>query len=288
MSNKNPTGTAHIAIAKALDLPVSAKHSIELARNLRYKSTTQAKKILDGVIRIKIPIPYKRFTKDLGHKHGIGAGRFPEKPAREFLKLINSVESNAQVKGLNISNLKITKLIANKASIPFSGGRQRQATKRTHLEIEVTEVAGKGENKKSGNKKEGSQKESKIENKAENKVEVKHTDVKHTQTDMKPTEVKHSEFKHPEVKHAEIKPSGVKHSEFKSSEVQPAAVKHSDVLHHDLNSVPAKSKEASGADLLRQAQARAAVLNNNEKVKSDVHKVENLFEELQKRGTLRK
>jgi len=265
MSKKNQQGTAHTAVARALDLPISSKHSVEIARNLRFKNTTLAKKILDGVIKVKIPIPYKRHTKDLGHKAGIGAGRYPEKAAREFLKLINSVEANAQLKGLNLSSLKITKLVANKASVPFTGGRQRRATKRAHLEIEVTEMSSKGEGKKSEAKKDEEKKNE--ERKTEEKKGASHPEVKH---DVKP-EVKHSEHKSADIKYHDV-----------NHDVNHGAGKHTAKISKDQS--PA---ELSPAELLKQVQAKAAALNNKQ-TQTDVHSVENLYDELQKKGTLRK
>lgn len=147
-------GKEHLASATAKDLFISTKHCIELCRCLRYKTTTEAKKILEGVITIKKPIPFRRFRKDLGHKPGMAGGRFPEKAARQFLKLVNSVEANAQFKGLNTSNLKIIKILANRASLPFTGRRQRTSTKRSHLEIEVKETKGKKDKKAQASQKE--------------------------------------------------------------------------------------------------------------------------------------
>lgn len=131
------------AIANARNLPISTKHSIEISNFLRYKNTVDAKVLLDGVVAKKVPVPFNRFNRDIGHKKGIGPGRFPQKAAKEFLSLLKNVEANAQSKGLDASSLKIIKILANKASIPMGGGRNRYATKRTHLEIEVKEVKKK-------------------------------------------------------------------------------------------------------------------------------------------------
>jgi len=141
MTNKKQKtiGEEHLAKSKAQNLSISTKHCIEICNHLRYKNTTLAKKILEETIGLKRAIPFKRFKRAVGHKPGMAAGRFPQKAAKEVLDLIKSVETNAQFKGLNTSNLKIVKLLANKAAIPLTGGRQRTATKRTHLEIEVKE-----------------------------------------------------------------------------------------------------------------------------------------------------
>jgi len=133
---KNPE---HFASASALNLPISTKHSIEISRYLRYKTTAFAKNFLENVIALKKAVPFRRFNRDMGHKAGMAAGRFPQKAAKEFLRLIKSVEANAQFKGLNTSNLKIIRILANKASVPVTGGRHRRGTKRASIEIEVKE-----------------------------------------------------------------------------------------------------------------------------------------------------
>lgn len=152
MTNKPQTGTEHSAIAKSLDLSISTKHSIEISRSIRYKSTTSAKKILEDAINLRKAIPFRKFKKDMGHKRGMAAGRYPKKAANEFMRLIKSVEANAQSKGLDVGNLKITKIISNLASIPFTGGRRRTGTKRTNLEIEVKEFSKNKESEKKGEK----------------------------------------------------------------------------------------------------------------------------------------
>jgi len=133
----------HLARAKAKDLPVSTKHLVEICSHIRYKNTSFAKKVLEDTMNLKRPIPFKKFKSDTGHKPGMAAGRFPQKAAKEMLKLIKAVETNAQFKGLNTANLKITKVLANKAAVPVTGGRSRTATKRTHVEIEVMETKEK-------------------------------------------------------------------------------------------------------------------------------------------------
>ncbi len=145
-----PTETSRelsVAVARALDLPISTKQSVELARSIRYISTTAAKNFLQQVALHKKAVPFLRFTKDLGHKAGMGPGRFPEKAARHFLKVVAAAEANAQVLGMDASRLKIIKIVANKASTPMSSGRRRQSTRRTHLEVVVRELGGAAKKK---------------------------------------------------------------------------------------------------------------------------------------------
>lgn len=153
MINKDNSGVGHLAKASSHSLPISTKHSIEISRSLRYKSTSEAKKILEQTISLKKAIPFRRFNKDVGHKKGMMSGRYPIKAAGAFLKLILSVEANAQDIGLNVENLKISKILANKASSPATGGRTKGISKKSNLQIEVVEFKTKKVIKKHPNKK---------------------------------------------------------------------------------------------------------------------------------------
>lgn len=143
MKTNPPTSTEHSAKAKTTDLSISFKHSVEISRAVRYRSVNAAREILQKTIDLKRAIPFKRYNKNVAHKHTMAAGRYPQKAAKQFLKLIRSVEANAQAKGMNTANLKITRMLANLASIPFTGKRFRTRTKRTNLEIEVREMPEK-------------------------------------------------------------------------------------------------------------------------------------------------
>ena len=121
-------------------LPISTKFSIEICNFIRNKTTTEAKEILKKVAEGRLAIPFKKFKKDLSHKRKIGPGRYPKKPALEIIKLLESVETNAQFKGINTSNLQIKHICAHLASRPWHSGRQRRRkAKRTHIEIIVEE-----------------------------------------------------------------------------------------------------------------------------------------------------
>lgn len=133
------TKKEHQALAKLLNISASTKHCIEIAKALRYKTTAYAQKYLEDVIALRRPVEFKTFKRNVGHKAGIASGRFPQKAAQQFLKLVKAVEANAQFKSLNVDDLKIIKLVANLASIPAGGGRHKHKTKRTHLEIIVRE-----------------------------------------------------------------------------------------------------------------------------------------------------
>lgn len=243
-TKNNQLNPRHFAVARALDIPVSTKHCIEICRSLRYKNTAYAKKFLEDVADLKRAVPFKKFYKDTGHKAGMAAGRFPQKAAKEILDLVKSVEANALVKGLNPSDLKITKIIANKASIPLTGGRRRTATKRSHVEIEV---------------KEG--KKAKLEKKA------KAAEVAAAKKEIK-TEVAKSE-----------------HQEVVKEHPASSAVVEKKIIKEPLSKP--EVKEISSAELLRKAQEKAARLKKEETERKSTEEVSKLYEELQKKGTLR-
>lgn len=243
--------TGHLAAAKALNLPVSTKHCIEICSVLRYKDVSYAKQYLEEVVNLKRAVPFKRFVMNMGHKKGMSTGRYPAKAALEILKLLKSVEANAHFKGLNTSSLKITKLVANRASIPFGGGRHRTKTKRTHVEVEVKE-RGVVVKKKTA------------EPVAQKKKESVPTE----------TAVKHE---HTTATHAHDHAHGNDHVHEHKHEQTPAKT-----------TMKAKmAEEPSSAELLRRAQQKAADLKRQEKERKETEQVTNLYEELQKKGSLR-
>ncbi len=251
--NNTGKGTEHTALAKSLNIPVSTKHCIEIAKALRYKSTEYAKRYLEDVVALRRAVPFKTFNGNVGHKAGMASGRFPEKAARQFIKLVNSVEANAQFKGLNTADLKIVKMTANLASIPSGGGRQRHKTKRTHLEIVVRERT------KSAKKKETKQKVGSVS-----------------------TEPRVGESK---VSEAKLSESKVTETKVKATESPATQSAHSPSTHSSAH--PAPKSELSSEDLLKKAQARAAALNKAETDKKSVEKVSKLYDELTSKGTLR-
>ena len=142
-------------MARALGsaLPISFKQSVEICSFIKNKSAADAKKILGNVVEKKSAIPFTRFNFDLSHKKKIGPGRYPEKASKQFIKLIEEVEANAQFKGLNTSNLVITHISAHNSGKAWHYGRKsRRRMKRTNVEI-VIEEKGKIDNKKNESKK---------------------------------------------------------------------------------------------------------------------------------------
>ena len=139
-----------MARASTDSAPVSTRHWIEIASLLRQKDLQKAKKILERVLELKQPVPFNRFDKGMGHKHGMAAGSYPIKAGAIFLTLLNSVEANAQSRGLNANNLTIVHIEANKAGNRRHGGRHGgRVMKRSHIEVVVAESEAKPTEKKS-------------------------------------------------------------------------------------------------------------------------------------------
>lgn len=117
-------------------MPISTKQAIEICNFIRGRKVNDAIKLLEGVIKKDSAIPFRRFNSDMGHKRKIGAGRYPKKASKGIIELLESLNANAQFKGLNTSNLVINKICANKASSMWHYGRKmRRKMKRTNIEI---------------------------------------------------------------------------------------------------------------------------------------------------------
>ena len=141
--------TEHMARAIGMALPISFKQSVEICSFIKNREVSDAKKMLQKVAAKEMAVPFKRFNFDLGHKKKIGPARYPEKSSKEFIKLIENVEANAQFKGMDTSNLVIKHISARRAGKSWHFGRKtRRRMKRTNVEIIVEEKAKSKEVKK--------------------------------------------------------------------------------------------------------------------------------------------
>ena len=131
------------AKAVGLALDISTKQSVMICDMLRKKPLPKAKILLEQVIKKKHAVPFIRFKRDVGHKPGIAAGRYPIKACSQILKLLKSAEANAQFKGLSTANLVIRHIIAQKGAKAMRYGRRHRRAKRTHIEIVLEEVKPK-------------------------------------------------------------------------------------------------------------------------------------------------
>ncbi len=155
-----------MARAVGRDLSISKKQSVEICKWIRNKQLSRAKKMLEDAIAMKVAVPFTRFNWNVGHRPGMGPGRYPIKSCTEILALLKSAEANAQTKGLNTGNLHIVHCNAQKAPSPAHYGRQRGThMKRTHIELVLQEKAQATEKRDKTKKKQGKSKEKKEEQK---------------------------------------------------------------------------------------------------------------------------
>lgn len=139
----------NMAKACARNINISPKHAIEISRHIRGKSLSTAKRILRESISETKAIPLKRFTNGPGHKSGMSSGRFMVKACKEILVALESAESNAVNKGLNVSDLKLTHVAAQRAGKQWHYGRKKRSLfKSSHIEVVVEEVKGLSDEKK--------------------------------------------------------------------------------------------------------------------------------------------
>lgn len=134
------------AKARMIDVNVSVKDSLEVARFLRGMKLQDAKDYLQKVIEKKAAIPFRRHLDSVSHRKGIGPGRYPVKVSKFMLQLLENVEANAENQDLDTDNLIIHSLIVKKGRtvkkyIPRAQGRSTEFFKeRVHFEIIVREA----------------------------------------------------------------------------------------------------------------------------------------------------
>jgi len=140
-----------IAKAKANELNMSPKHSIEIATFIRHQRVNDAITYLNDVIGLKKAIPFRRFNRNVAHKRGLpgnwDAGRYPVKASRAYIRVLESVKKNAEYIGLDADNLEIIHVSANrgraqKSFFPRAMGRATPKVRETvNIAIVVREVA---------------------------------------------------------------------------------------------------------------------------------------------------
>lgn len=136
------------ATASGRELSISPKAAREICASIKGLSLEAAKKLLEEVISLKRPIPYRRYFKKVSHRHelsGWPAGRYPAKAAKCILRILKNVEANAENKGLDISKLYIIHAASHRGFkirkyIPRAFGRSTPFFHiLTHIEIVVEE-----------------------------------------------------------------------------------------------------------------------------------------------------
>lgn len=140
--------------ASAREVRVSHKSAYEVCRTIRGMMLTQAKQYLRDVTVKKRPVPFRRFRKKAGHRHGLNkafAGRYPVKAAKQLLRLLEGAEANAENKGLDSERMRIIHAATSqgmkvKRYQPRAQGRTSPSFDTLcHIEMALEEQPEKGE-----------------------------------------------------------------------------------------------------------------------------------------------
>ncbi|MDQ1280198.1 MAG: large subunit ribosomal protein [Thermoproteota archaeon] len=141
--------TNEIAKASGRDLRISPKAAREICKTISQMRLDEAKNFLQEVVDKKRPVPYRKHKKEVSHKAGLEnwyAGKYPVKAAKEILKILDSLEANAETKGLDVERLKLVHSAAQRARvikrfIPRAFGRSSpNFDQLCHVEFAVEEV----------------------------------------------------------------------------------------------------------------------------------------------------
>jgi len=108
-SFQNFEKTKHVR-ASSRETEISHKHAREICVAIKGMNLNKAKEYLENVVVLKQPVPYRRYKNEVAHRselQGFPAGRYPVKAAREFLRLLDNLEANAEYKGMDLDRLAI-------------------------------------------------------------------------------------------------------------------------------------------------------------------------------------
>ena len=142
-TNVDPDKTAK---AYGYELHCSRKDSMNLAVAIKGMKTENAKKYLHEIIELKRPLPAVFHNRKRAHQKSIGPGSFPEKAARYMLKTLENAENNAEYKGFDVENMKISHISTYggriiKGTMRRAQGRATNKNKKTtNIEIIIEEV----------------------------------------------------------------------------------------------------------------------------------------------------
>ena len=144
---QNYDSTRHVRAALR-EKQISHKHAREIAKMIKGMSIEKARDALQAVINKKRAVPFKRYKEQVGHRSdpGVMSGRYPEKSAGEFIKLLDNLEANAEYKGMDLDRLQIInatvhKGVVIKRFIPRAMGRATPNNNvLTHVELVAREL----------------------------------------------------------------------------------------------------------------------------------------------------
>lgn len=144
---QNYDATRHVR-SSLREKEISHKHAREVAVAIKGLSIERARDYLHAVINKNRAVAFRRYKNQVGHKSDpkMMAGRYPQKTAKEFIKVLDNLESNAEYKGMDLDRLKIInatvhKGVSIKRFIPRAMGRATPKNNvLTHVELVAQEI----------------------------------------------------------------------------------------------------------------------------------------------------
>ena len=147
--NYSLTPAVRSSRAMGMELHISPKHAREICRTLRGMRANLARAYLEDVIALKRAIPFKRYRRNVAHRHGMvgwDAGRYPEKAAKAVLIVLDNALANAEYKGMESEKMRIFHAGTKKGRtirgwMPRAMGRATpKNTETVSVEMVLTEV----------------------------------------------------------------------------------------------------------------------------------------------------
>ena len=140
---QNYDATKHVR-SSVREKDMSHKHAREVAVAIKGLSIERARDYLQSVINKQRAISFGRYKNQVGHRSdpGMMSGRYPQKTAKEFIKVLDNLESNAEYKGMDLDRLKIVnatvhKGVTVKRFIPRATPKNNVLT---HVELVAQEI----------------------------------------------------------------------------------------------------------------------------------------------------
>ena len=134
------------AKAYGYELQCSPKDCRNIAYAIKNMKVETAKKYLENVINMKQSLPAIYHNGKRSHQRGIGPGSYPKKAAAHVLKTLENAENNAEYKGFDVENMKISHISAYQGRIirgimPRAQGRATDKNETTtNIEIILEEA----------------------------------------------------------------------------------------------------------------------------------------------------
>jgi len=134
------------AKAYGYELHCSVKDSRNIAHAIKGMKVDEAKKYLEDVIAMKRNVPTIYHKGKRSHQKASGPASFPRKAAKYMLKTIKNAENNAEYKGFDVENMRISHISAYngrmiRGIMPRAHGRATDKNETTtNIEIILEEV----------------------------------------------------------------------------------------------------------------------------------------------------